>query len=441
MTDDNEKSELEAHMMSELEDFLKTNKIDGIKFKPGKINVNMNAVKKIRQIDEADAVTEAINETMANSIDHKPINENNTVTINNAITTPVTLNEPDNSKNNPTVDKTETDSVHSDTTITNTSTKSTSNSKSSISNDESTVNTSPDPTSDTIDKIDDNASKPGEDDHTGKPNVWRQFFFSWRGIVAAVIIIVAMLIPVIWFEFIKPSIDRRQIAQQYSVSTAPIIPYAHKWEQVKLDASKMGKLSVNTKQWLLQNNDKVNGVRTSCMVFHAKDRPETGHLAKVTLAFGDSKSRDLMNAQASTFETAMRQGKIDLQVCMLLTNDEYSAFALETLGEVDFNDYTNTWTALKNLLKVDESSFTDSNSRINTALKAIDNIPDVDKKVNISSDSIKNGSFIQWSKVMTDANTVEKIPAFWLDGVNLSNQDKFSMYNPDAMWAKLNTLD
>ena len=464
MTDENEKSELEARMAVSLEDFLKTNKIDGVNFKPGKIDVNMDAIKKAQQIGENDAVVDAINEAMADD-DHKPTSKANTsgTIVEDHANKPADTIKDDtaDSKNNQASTETITDSA-------NNGVKPTDDSRSSIDDnddlgpaddslpvghdskpveaastsannavlDNSNTGDSKSKTNDNKKKNDDHSE---DDDHANR-SVWRQFFLSWRGVVAAVIIIIAMIVPALWVELIKPSMDKKQLEQQTSESTAAIVPYAHKWEQVKLDTSKTGKLSVNTKQWLLTNTTAVDGAQTSCMVFHAKDRPETGHMAKVTLAFGNSKSRDFMNAQASTFETAMRQGKIDLQVCMLLTSDEYSAFALETLGEVDFNDYTNTWEALKNLLKVDNTSFTNADSRINAALNAINNITDVDKKVNISSDSIKNGSFIQWSKVMTDANTVEKIPAFWLDGVNLSNQDKFKMDNPDAMWAKLSAL-
>lgn len=457
MTDENEKSELEARMAAGLRDFLEANKIDGINFKPGKIDVNMDAVKKARQIDENDAAVDAINEAMVDD-DHKPINEtntSNTVTGDNVSKHTMEDNPGDKKKDQEDA-KTSTDSADDGVKPTDDSRNSIDDNDDNlgpaddqppVDHDNSPVETTSTNTidnSDVNDKTDDSESNKNDDhseddDHTSK-SVWRQFFLSWRGVVAVVIIIIAMIIPALWVEIIQPAIDKKQLEQQASESTAAIVPYAHKWEQVKLDTNKTGKLAVNTKQWLLTNTVAVDGMQTSCMVFHAKDRPETGHMAKVTLAFGDSKSRDFMNAQASTFETAMRQGKIDLQVCMLLTSDEYSAFALETLGEVDFNDYTNTWEALKNLLKVDETSFTNADSRIKAALNAINNITDVDKKVNISSDSIKNGSFIQWSKVMTDANKVEKIPAFWLDGVNLSNQDKFNMDNPDAMWTKLNAL-
>lgn len=453
MTDENEKSKLEARMAAGLRDFLEANKIDGINFKPGKIDVNMDAVKKARQIDENDAAVDSINEAMIDD-DHTPINETNT---SNTVT-----GDNDNKhtmEDNPGDKKKDQGNAETSADSADNGVKPTADSRSSINDNDDlgpaddqltvdhdskpveTTSTSADNTVLDDSNLDDNKHDDhGEDDDHASKSVWQQFFFSWRGVVAAIIIIIAMIIPALWVEIIKPSMDKKQLEQQTSESTAEIVPYAHKWEQVKLDTSKTGKLAVNTKQWLLTNTAAVDGTQTSCMVFHAKDRPETGHMAKVTLAFDDSKSRDFMNAQASTFETAMRQGKIDLQVCMLLTNDEYSAFALETLGEVDFNDYTNTWEALKNLLKVDETSFTDADSRIKAALNAINDITDVDKKVSISSDSIKNGSFIQWSKVMTDANTVEKIPAFWLDGVNLSNQDKFNMNNPDAMWTKLNAL-
>lgn len=277
-----------------------------------------------------------------------------------------------------------------------------------------------------------------EDSTPRKASVWKQFFHSWRGIVAAAVIVAAVAVPALWVEAVKPAMDKRKLEGMTGYSNAAIVPYKHVWSKVKLDKDKVDDLSVNPDQWLLKNSGD-EWSRSSCFAFHAKGK--TGkHLAKTTIAFGDPKSRDFFDSQASVFEDAMRAGKINLQVCMLLTEDEYSALAMEALGEVDYNDQGNTWQAIKNLLKVDVTEMKDGNARVDAALAAVKDIVGYDRKVDVSADSLKNGSFLQWSKVMTDSEKVEKIPAFWLDGKNLSDQEKFKLSNPDVMHERLDSL-
>lgn len=272
-----------------------------------------------------------------------------------------------------------------------------------------------------------------------KASAWKQFFRSWRGIVAAAVIVAAVAVPALWVEVVKPAMDKRKVEDLTGYSNATILPYKHVWSKVELDKDKVDDLDVNPNQWLLKNSGD-EWSKSSCFTFHADGK--TGkHLAKTTIAFGDPKSRDFFDSQASVFEDAMRNGKINLQVCMLLTDDEYSALAMETLGEVDFNDPTNTWQAVKNLLKVDVSEMKDGDARVDAALSAVEDIMGYDRKVDISADSLKNGSFLQWSRVMTDAEKVEKIPAFWLDGKNLSDQEKFKLTNPDVMHERLDSLE
>lgn len=289
---------------------------------------------------------------------------------------------------------------------------------------------------DNADNADETAD--GETAVVKKTNVWKQFFLSWRGIVAAVVIVAAIALPVLWVKVVQPAMDKQKVAELIGYSNAAIVPYKHTWAKVDLDKDKVGELSVNPDQWLLKNSE-TGWAKSSCFTFHAAG-VDGKHVAKTTIAFGDSKSRDFFDSQASVFEDAMRNGKIDLQVCMLLTDDEYSALAMETLGEVDYNDPSNTWKAIKNLLKVDVTEMAGSSARMDAALSAVKGIVNYDKKVSISEDSLKNGSFLQWSKVMTDAEKVEKIPAFWLDGENLSSQDKFKLSNPDVMHERLDTL-
>lgn len=272
-----------------------------------------------------------------------------------------------------------------------------------------------------------------------KESTWRRFFLSWRGIVAAALIIVAVLLPVLWVKVVTPAMDKKKVAEMTAGSTAAIVPYKHSWAKVDLDKDKVDNLSVNTSQWLLHNNE-ADWSKSSCVVFHADG--QTGkHKAKTTIAFGDSKSRDFFDSQAGVFEDGMRSGKIDLEVCMLLTDDEYSALAMEAFGEVDYNDPANSWQAIKNLLKVDVTEMKDSDARVDAALSAVKSIVNYDKKVDISEDSLKNGSFLQWSRVMTDAEKVEKIPAFWIDGENLSSQEKFKLSNPDVMHERIESLE
>jgi hypothetical protein len=73
-------------------------------------------------------------------------------------------------------------------------------------------------------------------------------------------------------------------------------------------------------------------------------------------------------------------------------------------------------------------------------MKTVDSISGVDDKVNISAASIKNGSFVQWARVMSDANTVEALPAVYVNGVNKTSSDDFSLYDSATFYTYLDNL-
>jgi hypothetical protein len=62
------------------------------------------------------------------------------------------------------------------------------------------------------------------------------------------------------------------------------------------------------------------------------------------------------------------------------------------------------------------------------------------KESSITKNSIKAGSFIQWARIMTNKNSVEVMPAFYLDNENLSDVGKFNLYDPDVMYKRLDSL-
>lgn len=296
--------------------------------------------------------------------------------------------------------------------------------------------------------IDDGNGKAGDSGVHGKSRDTRfhgfmdtasGFFLSWRGVVSLLILAVAVVLPFAWFNMIQPAIDRHNINTDPAIrrSNAAIVPYDHVWVKTPLDTKEVD-ANVNDNQLLIKQKDDAAG-NTSCLVFHAEGQ-DPKHEMKATIAFDDSKSRDFFIAQAPVMEQAMRSGKVKVQVCALLTDNEYSALALEALGEVDYNNPRNTWTALNGLLKVDVSGLKTGTQRVNAIMNVVNSLPNAGSKVAISKESLVNGSFLQWSRVMSNANQVEKIPALWLDKDNLSSLDKFRINNPDELFNKIMNL-
>lgn len=284
--------------------------------------------------------------------------------------------------------------------------------------------------------------------NTSKNNVLKTFIHKivsqwrllavWQKITVSVIIIASVLLPFGYVKIAKPIIDKNIIASRITNSrknkNIPITTINHSWDIVKLDSKMAKKLpNVNIKQLVLHNKDNQN----QCLTFKTANS-SVKHAIKTVIAFGDSKSRDMFNMQADVLESAIRDKNSSVEVCTLLTDDEYSALAIEALGEVDYNNPANSWRAVRNLLKVDSTSLKTSDSRVSAVLNAVQTIPNVDQKVTISAKSIKNGSFIQWGRLMSDSNNVKKIPALFIDGKNLSGQH---LNNPNILMRQVNMLN
>ena len=270
---------------------------------------------------------------------------------------------------------------------------------------------------------------------TSLANQWR-LLAVWQKTIIGLIIVSSVLLPFGYVKIVKPIIDRNIIASRITNSrknkNVPITTTEHSWDTVKLDNKMAKKLpNVNIKQLVLHNKDN----QSQCLTFKAGNNVK--HTIKTVIAFGDSKSRDMFNMQADVLESAIRDKNSSVEVCTLLTNDEYSALAIEALGEVDYNNSANSWRAVRNLLKVDSTSLKTSDSRVNAVLNAVQTIPNVDQKVTISTKSIKNGSFIQWGRLMSDSSNVKKIPALFIDGKNLSGQH---LNNPNMLLKNINSL-
>lgn len=270
---------------------------------------------------------------------------------------------------------------------------------------------------------------------TNLANQWR-LLAVWQKVTIGVIIVASVLLPFGYVKIVKPIIDKNIITSRITNSrknkNIPITTINHSWDIVKLDNKMAKKLpNVNIKQLVLHNKAS----QSQCLVFKASNNIK--HTIKTVIAFGDSKSRDMFNMQADVLESAMRDKNSSVEVCTLLTNDEYSALAIEALGEVDYNNPANSWRAVRNLLKVDSTSLKTSDSRVNAVLNAVQTIPNVDQKVTISTKSIKNGSFIQWGRLISDNNNVKKIPALFIDGKNLSGQH---LNNPNMLLKNISNL-
>lgn len=270
---------------------------------------------------------------------------------------------------------------------------------------------------------------------TNLANQWR-LLAVWQKTIIGLIITASVLLPFGYVKIVKPTIDRNIIASRITNSrrnkSVPITTTEHSWDIVNLNRSQAKKLpNVNIKQLVLHNKAS----QSQCLVFKASNNIK--HTIKTVIAFGDSKSRDMFNMQADVLESAIRDKNSSVEVCTLLTNDEYSALAIEALGEVDYNNPANSWRAVRNLLKVDSTSLKTSDSRVSAVLNAVQTIPNVDQKVTISAKSIKNGSFIQWGRLMSDSSNVKKIPALFIDGKNLSGQH---LNNPNMLMKQVNGL-
>lgn len=270
---------------------------------------------------------------------------------------------------------------------------------------------------------------------TNLANQWR-LLAVWQKTIIGLIIAASVLLPFGYVKIVKPMIDRNIIASRITNSrknkNVPITTTEHSWDIVNLNRSQAKKLpNVNIKQLVLHNKAS----QSQCLVFKTSNNVK--HSIKTIIAFGDSKSRDMFNMQANVLESAMRDKNSSVEVCTLLTGDEYSALAIEALGEVDYNNPANSWRAVRNLLKVDSMSLKTSDSRVNAVLNAVQTIPNVDQKVTISAKSIKNGSFIQWGRLMSDSSNVKKIPALFIDGKNLSGQH---LNNPNMLTKQVNGL-
>ena len=292
----------------------------------------------------------------------------------------------------------------------------------------------------------------------------REFFLSWRLIVIILVFALAIGGPITWLRVIRPAMSR---GAEENIASSSVVMYDHTWEQNALDESVTDSLNVNENQWvlsytsagdadgsknILDDNDTIErSSSTRCLVFRgARDDASTDgnvpkHHARAVLSFGDEKSRNFIMEQSETLAYGMKKGVMSMEFCFLLNSDEYSAIALEALGEIDYNDPSFTWDAITRLAQVDTSELEDTDDMVSAVLNVVSKLEEeglqVDKsESSISEKSLKTGSFIQWARIMTNENTVEVIPAFFMDGENLSNTETFKMYNPDAMYEKIQSL-
>jgi hypothetical protein len=271
-----------------------------------------------------------------------------------------------------------------------------------------------------------------EPDQSGMKQTLAVFMHSWRMIVAILVILAAVAAPIAWFLVWVPYRDDRN-AQDIKNNT--IVSIAHTWDKTKRSSTKVGLLNVNTTQYIRHSKD----ADYSCFAFKGKNS-DPDNVVKAVLAFGDTKSRDWLGQQSSVLSYAMKKGTVGTDLCFLLTDDEYSVLATEALSEIDYNNPDNTWAAAVKLSLVDTSSLTTTDERVSSIMKTVDSISGVDDKVNISAASIKNGSFVQWARVMSDANTVEALPAVYVNGVNKTSSDDFSLYDSATFYTYLDNL-
>lgn len=272
------------------------------------------------------------------------------------------------------------------------------------------------------------------------------FFSSWKRILTFLVIIAAVFgLMEFGYAYVRPRIILRNLSSKAtSQSSTKIVSYDHSWDSTKLDRKAVDGLDVNTTQYLIHYKDKGmtdKQSKSSCMVFRGEGR-NPKHSVKVVISPGDSKSANFLTSQGDVLKKHMQSGDISTEVCLLLNEDEYSAVAAEAIGEIDYNDKDKTWDAIHALTAVDPTEFKTYDEKAASVLRTVTNLGvGVHDDSRISTSSLKNGSFMQWSRMMTNENKVEKIPALWVDHENLSSGDTFRMYDADALDSRLNALN
>ena len=301
----------------------------------------------------------------------------------------------------------------------------------------------------------------GKGDHHGKtnpevatrPGTWgdvlRRFTHSWRIVVAIIIIVISAAGPVLWIRVVQPWMQDRSADDYESES---VVVYDHKWDQTKRSSSKVDSVSVNPTQYILRYTDSrlttSNSIGrdkgTYCFVFRGSRRSPAHHV-KITVTLSDQKSRNLLYEQMDTLAYGMKKGTISTEVCLLLSSNEWTAIATEALAEIDYNDSAFTWTALRYFSEVDSSSLKNTSARAKEALSLVSDLKDKGftekSQSEITSDSLKTGSVLQWSRMMSNDNTVDATPAMWIDGSNVSDTSKYSMYDPDFLYSRIESME
>lgn len=260
----------------------------------------------------------------------------------------------------------------------------------------------------------------------------KSFFTKAHIIIIAVILCIAVAVPFAYMYWIRPATEKTQLTGVDN--TLSIVTYDHTWDKTTL-SGELADQKINTTQYILHYDDSDR----VCYAFHAEDKNPVNTL-KISMVIGEEKSRNLIQAQASAFAYGMREGKIAVEVCPLINDDEYSVLASEALGEVDYNDPSNTWSALVKLTMVDTSELTTTDERVESILNTLSTISGVSKKVTIQKESILNGSFMQNARQMSNENTAEAIPALWMNGENITNGSAFRLYDYQSFYEYLNTL-
>lgn len=302
----------------------------------------------------------------------------------------------------------------------------------SLVHDDSTSDADVEPV-DSMESEVDHPSKGSDAIESSSGMTLRSFFSGKRLIVIVIIFAVAIIAPALWAAKLQFLFDRKPLSNVDE--DIPIVMYDHSWDKTKLDSDAVDGIKVNTTQYIMHYSDKSR----SCFTFKGRGQ-NPKHTIKISMSIGEEKSRDFLNAQANPLVYGMRRGTIAVQVCPLLNEDEYSAFATEALSEVDWNNSSNTWNALTKLSLVDTSELTTTDARIKSILKTVSTIKDAGKKTSIQEASIKNGSFMQNARKVSNENTAEAIPAIWSDGRNVTNGSAFRLYDYQSLYDYLNTL-
>ena len=252
-------------------------------------------------------------------------------------------------------------------------------------------------------------------------------FMKNNKILVAVLVVFVFITGVVlplWFFRIKPSLQIPKSGAIYSIERSP-----HSWKQQSI-SEKMKTFKINPKQMSLKDS---SGKVSYCYSFQGKGATPK-HTVKAVLAFGDTKSRNLIMQQHDVFGMGIKKGSLKVEYCFMQTQNEYSVLAAEALAEADYNSPSKTWKLISDFMMVNTEDLKTTEQRADMLLGILAKSGASEGKGStpITLQSLRNGSFYEWNYASSESQRADYIPAVFIDG-KVKNAD-LPIYEPDSMW-------